>query len=139
MPMKKKDVEKLLKKPIVAVVAVTAPDGAPHAVPTWYEYDKGQVVFHTGKEAYKYKCLEHDPRVTLVVDTKKPPYKCVVVKGRATLEEKTDDKRLERMAQAYLGKKQGKAYAKGLKGQPVVVVTFKPERTISWDYGKEAP
>jgi len=44
MPMKKKDIEKLLKKPIVAVVAVTAPDGAPHAVPTWFEYADGQIV-----------------------------------------------------------------------------------------------
>ena len=139
MPMKKKDIEKLLKKPNVAVVAVTAPDGAPHAVPTWYEYDKGEVTLHTGSEAFKYKCLVRDPRLTLVVDTRKAPYKSVVLKGRATLEEKTDDKRLERMATSYLGKKQGKAYAKALKGQKVVVVTFKPERTISWDYGKERP
>jgi PPOX class probable F420-dependent enzyme len=139
MPMKKKDIEKLLRKPIVAVVAVTAPDGAPHAVPTWYEYDDGTIVFHTGAEAFKYKCLVRDPRVTLVVDTKKPPYKSVVVKGRATLEEKTDDKRLERMAVAYLGKKLGKAYAKPLKGQKIIVASFKPERTISWDYGSERP
>ena len=101
MPMKKKDIEKLLKKPNVAVVAVTAPDGAPHAVPTWYEYVDGQIVFHTGPESFKYKCLVRDPRVTLVVDTKKPPYKTVVLKGRATLEEKVDDKRTERMAIAY--------------------------------------
>jgi PPOX class probable F420-dependent enzyme len=139
MPMKKKDIDKMLKKPNIAVVSVTAPDGAPHAVPTWYEYDKGQIVFHTGSEAFKYKCLVRDPRVTLVVDTRKPPYKAVVLKGRATMEEKTDDKRLERMSYAYLGKKMGKAYAKGLKGQKVVVVSFKPERTISWDYGTESP
>ena len=139
MPMKKKDIEKLLKKPIVAVVAVTAPGGAPHAVPTWYEYNKGQIVFHTGAEAFKTKCLQADPRVTLVVDTKKAPYKSVVLKGSATLEEKTDDQRLERMAHAYLGKKRGKAYAKGLKGQKVIVVSFKPEHTISWDYGTESP
>lgn len=139
MPMKKKDIEKLLKKPIVAVVAVTAPDGAPHAVPTWFEYADGQIVFHTGPESFKYKCLMHDPRLTLVVDTKTEPYRAVVLKGRATLEEKTDDKRTERMAIEYLGKKLGKAYAKSLKGSKVVVVTFKPARTISWDYGQERP
>jgi PPOX class probable F420-dependent enzyme len=139
MPMKKKDIDKMLQKPYIAVVAVTAPDGAPHAVPTWYEYAKRQVVFHTGSEAFKYKCLVRDPRVTLVVDSKKPPYKSVVLKGRVTMEEKTDDKRLERMSHAYLGKKMGKAYAKSLKGQKIVVVTLKPERTISWDYGQERP
>jgi len=139
MPMKKKYVEKLLNKPIVAVVAVTAPDGAPHAAPTWYEYADGQIVFHTGTESFKYKCLMRDPRLTLVVDTKKAPYKAVVLKGRATLEEKIDDKRTERMAVGYLGKKLGKAYAKSLKGSKVVVVSFKPARTISWDYGQERP
>jgi PPOX class probable F420-dependent enzyme len=139
MPMKKRDIEKLLKKPIVAVVAVTAPDGSPHAVPTWYEYGDGLIRFQTAAEAFKYKCLVRDPRVTLVVDTKKAPYKTVVLKGRATLEEKFDDKRTQRMAVAYLGKKLGKAYAKSLSGQKVVVVSFKPARTISWDYAQERP
>jgi PPOX class probable F420-dependent enzyme len=139
MPMKKKEIEKLLKKAIVAVVAVTAPDGAPHAVPTWFEYADGQVVFHTGSESFKYKCLVRDPRVTLVVDTKKMPYKTVVLKGRATLEEKVDDKRLERMAIEYLGKKAGKAYAKTMKGTKTVIVSFKPAHTVSWDYGQESP
>jgi PPOX class probable F420-dependent enzyme len=139
MPMKKKEIEKLLKKPIVAVVAVTAPDGAPHAVPTWYEYADGQVVFQTDLKSFKYKCLVRDPRITLVVDTKKAPYKAVVLKGRATLEEKVDDKRTLRMAVEYLGKKLGKAYAKSLRGSKVVVVSFKPSRTISWDYSQERP
>ncbi len=139
MPMKKKDIEKLLKKSIVAVVAVTAPDGAPHAVPTWYETDKGEIVFHTGPESFKYKCLVRDPRVTLVVDTKDPPYKSVVLKGRVSMEERLDDKRLERMSIAYLGKKAGKRYAKSMSGQKMIVVRFKPERTISWDYGEESP
>jgi PPOX class probable F420-dependent enzyme len=139
MPMKKKDIEKLLSRPVVAVVAVTAPDGAPHAVPTWYEYDKGEIVFHTGSESFKYKCLVRDPRVTLVVDTKDAPYKTVVLKGRVTMEEKVDDKRTGRMAIAYLGKKMGKRYAKSMAGQKGVVVRFKPERTISWDYAEESP
>jgi PPOX class probable F420-dependent enzyme len=140
MPMKKKDIEKLLKKPNVAVVAVTAPDGAPHAVPTWYEYDKGEIVFHTGPESFKYKCLVRDPRITLVVDTRDAPYKCVVLKGRVAMEEKDDHKRLERMAIDYLGKKDGKQYAKTVSGEKMIVVRFKPERTISWDYGgEEAP
>jgi|SRR5579863_8311556 len=139
MPMKKKEIAKLLSKPNVAVIAVTAPDGSPHAVPTWYEYDDGEIVFHTGAESFKYKCLVRDPRATLVVDTKDPPYKCVVLKGRVTMEQKADAKRTLRMAVAYLGKKRGKAYAKSLGDESVVIVTFKPERTISWDYGKESP
>ena len=87
MPMKKSAIEKLLREPNIAVVAVTAPNGAPHAVPTWYEYRGGEVIFHTGPEAFKYKCLAHNPRITLVVDTRKSPYKCVILKGSVTMKE----------------------------------------------------
>jgi PPOX class probable F420-dependent enzyme len=139
MPMKKSAIEKLLREPNIAVVAVTAPNGAPHAVPTWYEYRAGEVVFHTGPEAFKYKCLSSDPRVTLVIDTKKAPYKCVILKGRTTMTEGPDDARVKRMAIAYLGKRNGEAYAKSLKGQSLVKVSFKPDRVISWDYAEESP
>jgi nitroimidazol reductase NimA-like FMN-containing flavoprotein (pyridoxamine 5'-phosphate oxidase superfamily) len=122
------------------VVAVPAPDGAPHAVPTWYEYKGGKVTFHTDQTAFKYKCLEHDPRITFVVDTKKAPYKCVILKGTATIEiKKHDDVRGLRMSIAYLGHKNGMAYHKTVEGQAVAVVTLKPERIISWDYSGQLP
>jgi PPOX class probable F420-dependent enzyme len=139
MPMKKSAIEKLLREPNIAVVAVTAPDGAPHAVPTWYEYRAGEVVFHTAPSAFKYKCLARNPRVTLVVDTRKAPYKCVILKGRATMTQGKDDARLKRMAIAYLGKRNGQAYAKGLMGESVAIVRFKPSHVISWDYAQESP
>ena len=140
MPMKKKDIDALLAQPHIAVLAVTAPDGAPHAVPTWYEYKAGKVTFHTDTSAFKYKCLQHDSRITLVVDTKKAPYKCAILKGRATIEiKKNDDVRGLRMAIAYLGPKAGPAYHATVKGMEVAVVTLKPERIISWDYGQEMP
>jgi PPOX class probable F420-dependent enzyme len=140
MPMKKKEIDQLLAQPHIAVVAVTAPDGAPHAVPTWYEYKGGKVAFHTDRNAFKYKCLEHDPRVTFVVDTKKAPYKCVILKGRASIEiKKNDDARGLRMSIAYLGQKNGVAYHNTMKGQEVAVVTMKPDRVISWDYSREMP
>jgi len=140
MPMKKKEIDQLLVQPHIAVVAVTAPDGAPHAVPTWYEYKGGKVTFHTDTSAFKYKCLEHDPRVTFVVDTKKSPYKCVILKGRATIEiKKNDDARGLRMSIAYLGQKNGVAYHNTVKSHEVAVVTLKPEHIVSWDYSKEMP
>ena len=140
MPMKKKEIDALLAQPHIAVVACTAPDGAPHAVPTWYEYKGGKVSFHTDTTAFKYKCLQHEPRIAFVVDTKKAPYKCVILKGRATIEiKKNDDVRGLRMSIAYLGPKAGRAYHDTVKGAEVAVVTLKPERIISWDYGREMP
>jgi PPOX class probable F420-dependent enzyme len=103
MPMTKREIAQFLTEPNVAVVAVTAPDGAPHAVPTWFEYRRGEAFFVTEATAYKYRCLQHDPRVTLCIDTRKPPdYKAVILKGRVTMEEKIADALMERMAVAYM-------------------------------------
>src|SRR6266436_1556846 len=132
--MKKREIAEFLAEPHIAVVAVTAPDGAPHAVPTWYEYRRGEACFITDATAFKHKCLQHDPRVTLCVDTRKPPYKAVILKGRATMEEAVADELVERMSILYMGKKLGREYAKQFKGDMVVIVRFKPERVISWDY-----
>src|ERR1700688_1845824 len=128
MPMTKDKIDELLAQPNVAVLAVTAPDGAPHAVPTWYQYDQAEVVFHTARTAFKYRCLKRDPRLTFCVDTKVAPYKAVILKGRVTMEERVDSARTLRMAIAYLGEKLGRAYAKSLEGEKVVVVRFPPER-----------
>jgi PPOX class probable F420-dependent enzyme len=138
MPMTKREIAQFLTEPNVAVVAVTAPDGSPHAVPTWFEFRRGEAFFVTEATAFKCKCLRNDPRVTLCIDMRKPPnYKAVILKGRAALEERVADKMMERMSIAYMGKRAGREYAAQFKNQPVVVVRFKPERVISWDYSKD--
>jgi PPOX class probable F420-dependent enzyme len=137
--MTKEKIDELLAQPNIAVVAVTAPDGAPHAVPTWYEYRAGEIVFHTARTSFKYRCLKRDPRVTFCIDTKVAPYKAVILKGRVTMEERNDSDGTLRMAVAYLGEKLGRAYAKSLAAETVVVVRFRPTRVISWDYAQEAP
>lgn len=137
MPMNKREIARFLFQPNIAVVAVTAPDGSPHAVPIWYEYRAGQVSFITDATAFKYKCLQHDPRVTLCVDVRKPPYRAVILKGRVTMEQKVVPAMVERMAVAYMGQRAGRAYVSSFKNDPVVVVRFKPYRVISWDYSKD--
>jgi hypothetical protein len=36
-----------------------------------------------------------------------------------------------------MGKRAGREYAAQFKNQPMVVVRFKPEHVISWDYSKD--
>ena len=136
MSLTREEIDEFLRGPNIAVVATVDPDGQPHAVPTWYLYEDGEVVFHTGLRSRKYRNLRHSPRVTLCVDTKTPPYQAVVVYGRATTEVRTDGESSRRMAVAYLGEELGNRYADSLGGDPMVVVRVKPERVISLDYGR---
>ena len=136
MPLSKDEVEAFLRRANVAVMATVGPDGQPHAVPTWYEYDDGQMVLHAGLRSRKYRNLRHNDRVSICVDTKTAPDQAVIVYGRASLEVGTDDERSRRMAVAYLGEAVGSRYADTVRGERVVIVRVRPERIVSWDYGR---
>jgi hypothetical protein len=136
MPLSKDEIEVFLRRPNVAVVATVGPDGEPHAVPTWYEYDDGQIVLHAGLRSRKYRNLRKNDRVSICVDTKTAPYQAVVMYGRASLEVGRDDERLRRMAVAYLGEALGNRYADTFGGQETVIIRVRPERIVSWDYGR---
>ncbi len=136
MSLSPQQMQAFLSETRMAVVATIDRNGQPHAVPTWYEYDSGSIVFHTGISSHKYANLRRDPRLTFCIEDRTLPYKAVIVKGRAEMEERTDDERTRRMAVRYLGEAIGNRYADGLKGSVVVVVRVLPERVISWDYGQ---
>jgi PPOX class probable F420-dependent enzyme len=136
MPLSKEEIKAFLRQPNVAVVATVGRGGEPHAVPTWYEYDDGQIVLHMGLRSRKYRNLRHNDRVSICVDTKTAPYQAVIVYGRASLEVGTDDERSRRMAIAYLGERVGNAYADSVAGERLVIARVRPERIVSWDYGR---
>ena len=136
MPLSKDEIEDWLRQPNIAIVATVAADGQPHAVPTWYEYDNGEIIFHTGLQSRKYRNLRQNDRLSICVDTKTPPYKAIVVYGRALLEIGTDDERSRRMAINYLGERLGSRYADSLRGERMVIVRVRPEKVTSWDYGR---
>ena len=136
MPLTREEIDEFLREPNIAVVATVDPDGQPHAVPTWYLYEGGEVVLHTGVRSRKYRNLRRNPRVTLCVDTKTPPYRAVALYGRAVTEVCVDEDRSRRMAVAYLGESVGNRYADSLGGEALVLVRVKPQRVISWDYSR---
>jgi PPOX class probable F420-dependent enzyme len=137
MPMTKRELDQFLRQPIIAVLATTARGGAPHAVPIWFEYRAGEIWFFMDPSSFKHRCIKHNPRVTLVVDTKKPPYRCAIVKGRARSEIRTAGAMIRRMSLAYYGKRDGKAFADSLKGTKLAVVHFKPSHIVTWDYARD--
>lgn len=140
MPMSKEEIEAFLKEPNIAVVATVTPDGAPHAVPSWYEYDEGDIVLHMGPNARRYGNLKRNDRVTVCIDTRTPPYKAVIIEGRARMEEGRYEgdisTRMRRMAIHYLGETAGNLYADSIEWQQTVIARVTPRRVTSWDYGR---
>lgn len=136
MPLTQSEIDTFLSEPNIAVVATAAPSGKPHAMPIWYLWRDGKVLFHTGGDSKKMRNLRANDRISIVVDTKVAPYKVVVIEGKA--KELPGDKSLAReIAIHYLGEKQGERYA-SQSTEPGTLVEVIPTRVISWDYAKES-
>ncbi len=67
------------------ILAYTASDGRPLAVPVWFVPDGDDLVFTTGTTSAKAAAMRRDPRVTICVDLDRPPYAFVQVQGTVTL------------------------------------------------------
>ena len=136
MPLSQSELDTFLSEPHIAVVATTGPSGKPHAMPVWYLWRDGKVLFHTGPESKKLRNLRKNDRISVVVDTKTAPYKVVVIEG--TARELTGDLNLSHeVAIHYLGQKMGEAYA-ARSSEPSRLVEVTPTKVISWDYARES-
>ncbi len=136
MPLTPDEIDEFLAEPHIAVVATASAAGVPHAMPIWYLWRDGKVLFHTGGDSKKMRNLRKNPRISVVVDSKVAPYKVVVIEGRAS--EQPGDAALAReIAVHYLGERAGARYAEG-SGEPGTLVVVTPAKIISWDYARES-
>jgi len=136
VPLTPQEIDAFLAEPHIAVVATAGPTGKPHAMPVWYAWRDGIVLFHTSAGSKKMRNLRANQRVSVVVDSKVAPYKVVVIEGHAR--EATGDAALAtEIAIHYLGEKFGSRYVEQ-SGGPGVLVTVEPDKIISWDYARES-
>ena len=81
MPLTQSELDSFLSEPHIAVVATASASGKPHAMPIWYFWRGGKVLFQTGPDSKKMRNLRDNPRISVVVDSKVAPYKVVVIEG----------------------------------------------------------
>jgi PPOX class probable F420-dependent enzyme len=85
------DVEALLAKPNLAVIATVRPDGSPHSAVTWYLWEDGRALVNMDESRRRLEYMRRDPRVSLTVMADDGSH--VTLEGRAATIE--DDPRLE--------------------------------------------
>ena len=61
------ELDEFLQLPNPAVVATLRPDGSPHTVPTWYDWEDGRVLLNMEDTRLRLKYLRRDPRAALTV------------------------------------------------------------------------
>jgi DNA-binding IclR family transcriptional regulator/nitroimidazol reductase NimA-like FMN-containing flavoprotein (pyridoxamine 5'-phosphate oxidase superfamily) len=103
-----KDVKDFLQGPWAARLACVRPDGHPHVIPVWQEWNGKtfSVIAWKGSQWSEY--LLKNPSVSLSVDEPWPPFRRVVVRGQAELISPDDpsihmEELIQRLTRRYLG------------------------------------
>lgn len=95
----------LLERPIYAALGTIRPDNTVQVNPMWFEYDGTSLLFtHTTKRG-KYRNLQHNPSMSLVVIDPDDPLRYVEARGKL-VEVRPD---LEGEMYVRLGKRYGNA------------------------------
>ncbi len=120
-------VDEFLRGVHPAVVATIRPDGAPHSVPTWYEWDGELVLLNMDESRARLEHMRLDPRVSLTVLDKDDWYRQVSLRGRVIRME--DDHELvgiDRLSFRY----RGRPYTNRERAR--VNAWMRPERWHAW-------
>jgi len=141
--MTREEREAFLADTHVAVVAVAEEGRAPLAVPVWYAYvPGGEIRFVTGPRSRKGRLLKKVGRASLCVQTEAAPYRYVSVEGPATLGPVDHERDVRQIAHRYLGPDMGEMYlaatAEARQADGEILVTIRPQRWYTVDYGKKS-
>jgi PPOX class probable F420-dependent enzyme len=139
------DLEAFMREPVLARVATVRPDGSPHVVPVWFEWDGKSLRFEAQARSRKARNLRHDPRMSVVIDFTYGglQYRAVVLEGTAEI---IDDRNsvvpiVERIFLRYLGEEGIAAPTpqRLIFGEETIVVQLTPSRVMTWDNTRLGP
>ena len=129
------DLDGLLERPLVAVLATYRANGDVLLSPVWHRWRDGGFDVVTGADDVKARHLRRDPRASIVVFEHEPPYRGIEVTGRALLG-RADAEVVRAMAVRYLGAEEGEAYATGAGDN--TLVRLEPGHLRAWDFADES-
>lgn len=137
MPLSKSELNAFLDEPRMAHLATTSKSGRPRVTPVWYLYENGAFYFTTRLDRVKGRHIQQNSRVGLSIATDDRPYRAVCAFGEASILKENRDGWLQRISFRY-GKEEGREWvAKAVKQPDRVVMMLKPERILSWHYGRD--
>ena len=120
----------------MAHLATASTKGKPRVNPIWYAYQDGVFYFTTRLGRLKGQQIKHNPAVALSIANDVHPYVAVCAFGSAEVLKENRDEWLKRISFRY-GEKEGKEWlAEAVKQFDRVVIMLKPDRVLSWDYGR---
>jgi PPOX class probable F420-dependent enzyme len=124
------DVEEFLSHPNAAVVATLRPDGSPHTVATWYDWEDGRVLLNMDASRVRLAYMRRDPRVSLTAVDLQQWYRQVTLMGRiVSIQDDPDLTDIDRLARRYTGREYRD------RNRRSVSAWLEPDRWYGWQRG----
>ena len=129
------ELEAFLHEPNVGVLATVDAQGRPRQAPVWFRWEDGAAYLFTAPDTVKWRNLQRDPRASLCVDRREPPYAAALVEGTVEPADRPLHELVLAMALAYYGEERGRAFAEAYRaGVGAVAFKLVPRRITSWSY-----
>jgi PPOX class probable F420-dependent enzyme len=121
------EVSEFLSRPNPAVIATLRPDGSPHTVATWYDWEEGLVLVNMDRSRLRLKFLEKSPRFSLTALDNNSWYRHISLLGHVvSIADDTDLVDIDRLSLRYTGRRFGRREAKR------VSAWLEPDRWHGW-------
>jgi PPOX class probable F420-dependent enzyme len=131
MELTRAEIDAFLAEPHTLVIATLRHDGWPQMTTVWYRWDGEAFWVSTNRDRAKYRNIERDPRVTVLVDA--PPREMSVA-GYGRAEAVAIDDAAYEGALAIVSRyvEDPHAYLDERRNDPRVLIRIKPDNLVSW-------
>ena len=128
------EIDAFLREPNPAVIATLRPDGSPHSVATWYDWDGELVLVNMEDSRRRLGFMHRDPRVSLTVLDRESWYRHVSLLGRVErLEDDPELVDIDRLSMRYRGQPHR------TRDKPRVSAWIRPHAWHAWPPGSFTP
>jgi len=118
----------LLTSKALANVATLGPGGEPQVNPVWFDWDGTHLRFSNTTARQKYRNVQRDPRVAVLIVDPANPLRYLEIRGRvAAVEPDPDLDFISRMSKKYIDVDR---YPWHRPGDERVVIVIQPERML---------
>ncbi|MGH7623050.1 MAG: PPOX class F420-dependent oxidoreductase [Gemmatimonadaceae bacterium] len=125
------EIDAFLAERHTLVIATLRHDGWPQMTTVWYRWDGEAFWISTNRDRAKYRNMERDDRVTVLVDA--PPRETSVAGyGRAEVRALDDEAYEGALAIVSRYVEDPRTYLGERQGDPRVLIRIKPHKLVSW-------
>lgn len=136
-PLTQEEIEAFLCQPLIARLGTFNEDGTIHLAPVIFKYEQGEFLIGTQLANRRVRNIKRNSAVSLLIDDPRPPFKAVLVYGRAELDYEDVIEKRTAIFEKHNPKEQAAQMAEGLCTKwASVIIHIKPDRMVSFDYSK---